>query len=422
MTHRESTKPALLAAAVVVFVLGGASSAECRSRLIGARAERRGAVLELHFAVKGKPRWHLNRHRDQLWIDLDRTTSELPPRPLFGSESPPLKLVRAEATDGGARLSLEVSGRTDYAIAMLPDELVIRLARADAVPNLAAPVLVRRGASRQPSADAVSADRDAVAARTSEPDGAPGEAAFSRVKIEVPPALGLGRAQVVVDPGHGGADPGTISEDGIREKDLALQISLRLAHALERGGVRVRLTREGDYFLPLPERTRIANRAGADLFVSIHLNSSPNADTTGIEAYYLNNTTDRATIRLARMENDVGNAYGTPAGPNLNYILSDLRQEYKATESSALARMINAQAVAELRSSFGDTRGLGAKQGPFYVLVGAHMPAVLVECGFLSNLREAHRLTLPEYQQELAEGIAGAVIHHLKADAAVGNL
>ncbi len=194
--------------------------------------------------------------------------------------------------------------------------------------------------------------------------------------------------------------------------------------ALRARGVRAQMTRDGDYFVALPERTRRANMADADLFVSIHLNSSPNRETSGIEVYYLNNTTDRATIRLARMENaGMNGASGAGADANLNYILADLRQNYKANESASLARMVDAQTVADLDSQFGsNVNPLGAKKGPFYVLVGAHMPAVLVECGFLSNAFEAARLSSARYQDVLADGIADAIVHYLSADAAVGNL
>jgi N-acetylmuramoyl-L-alanine amidase len=228
---------------------------------------------------------------------------------------------------------------------------------------------------------------------------------------------------VVIDPGHGGYDSGTEAAAPVLEKDLALQIALRLQGELEHRGVRAILTRTGDYFVTLAGRTELANKAGADLFISIHLNSSPAAATTGIETYYLNNTTDRATMRLAAMENASGGAYGTAAGGDLNYILSDMRQQYKANESVALASMIEAQTAADLNASLGlQVSALGAMRGPFYVLVGAQMPAVLVECGFLSNRDEAARLASVQYQQVLAEGIAEAVVHYFNADAAVGNL
>jgi N-acetylmuramoyl-L-alanine amidase len=227
----------------------------------------------------------------------------------------------------------------------------------------------------------------------------------------------------MIDPGHGGYDPGTQSSAGAQEKDLALQIATRLKAALEARGIRAELTRSTDVFISLAERTRIANSAGADLFVSIHLNSSPNSDTTGIEVYYLNNTTDRATIRLARMENGGADGYGAPDASNLNYILTDLRQNYKASEAASLARMIDAQTVADLDAGLGlNVNALGAKMGPFYVLVGAHMPAVLVECGFMSNAAEATRLESPDYQDVLAHAIATSVADYFDADMAAGNL
>jgi N-acetylmuramoyl-L-alanine amidase len=231
------------------------------------------------------------------------------------------------------------------------------------------------------------------------------------------------RPMVVIDAGHGGHDPGTEAAGDAAEKDIALQIALRLHNALIADGIDARMTRADDTFLTLAERTQLANSNRADLFVSIHLNSSPDADTTGIETYYLNNTTDRATIRLARMENGVAGGYGAPGEPNLNYILTDLRQQDKANESASLARMIEAETVADIDASMGlRVNELGAKQGPFYVLVGALMPSVLVECGFLSNPGEARLLESPAYQQALADGIARAVVHYFKADAAVGNL
>jgi N-acetylmuramoyl-L-alanine amidase len=228
---------------------------------------------------------------------------------------------------------------------------------------------------------------------------------------------------VMIDPGHGGYDPGTEAAGTVAEKEVALTIASMLRDALNARGVNAQMTRRDDVFVSLGTRTQMANRAQADLFISIHLNSSPEAATAGIETYYLNNTTDRATMRLARMENGGASGYSAGRGANLDYILTDLRQGYKANESASIARMIEAEAVADIDSDLGLTvNELGAKMGPFYVLVGAEMPAVLVECGFLSNPEEARRLTAPRYQQAIADGIATAVVHYFNADAAVGNL
>ena len=392
------------------------------SVLTSARIERRGPALELHFGFSGPtPRLDLSTHGSELWIELAHARIAIPPRPLFGQEAAPIVSVRAIQVDGGSRIVVEVIGKSDYAIARLKDrnEIVLRVATADTDPNLAAPIIVHHDAPRRP---APSIARPVVPMPRDNPRAV-------SVALPLAPATGNednrgpGNFLVMIDPGHGGYDPGTQSSAGVAEKDLALQIATRLKAALEARGIRAELTRSTDVFISLAERTRIANSAGADLFVSIHLNSSPNADTTGIEVYYLNNTTDRATIRLARMENGGADGYGAPDASNLNYILTDLRQNYKASEAASLAKMIDAQTVADLDAGLGlNVNALGAKMGPFYVLVGAHMPAVLVECGFMSNAAEADRLASAQYQDVMAGAIATAVVHYFNADLAVGNL
>ncbi|MGA7871168.1 MAG: N-acetylmuramoyl-L-alanine amidase [Candidatus Binatus sp.] len=393
------------------------------SILTSARIEHRGQTLEIHFGFTGSvPRLNLGTHGSELWIDLGRTHIGIPPRPLFGYETAPILSVRAIQSDSGSRVVVEVIGKSDYAIARLRDrnEIVLRVAATGADPNIAAPIIVHN-APRRPAPSVARPVAFATAENPRPVSTAPPIAS-------APIALNEdnrqpGRFLVMIDPGHGGYDPGTQSSAGAMEKDFALQIATRLKAALEARGIRAELTRSTDVFISLAERTQIANRAGADLFVSIHLNSSPNNDTTGIEVYYLNNTTDRATIRLARMENGGADGYGTPNDANLNYILTDLRQNYKAIEAASLARMIDAQTVADLDAGLGlNVNALGAKMGPFYVLVGAHMPAVLVECGFMSNAAEAARLESAQYQDLLAGAIATAVVHYFNADLAVGNL
>jgi N-acetylmuramoyl-L-alanine amidase len=317
-----------------------------------------------------------------------------------------------------------VTGKCDYVVGRRRDQLIVSLARRGAAANLAEafasppairthPAEIRR---KMASAQApIQALERKQLARADYPPSAPPPAAAVAPQIQ-------GRPVVVVDPGHGGHDPGTRSDSGVLEKDLALQIASRVADALARRGVNPVLTRNRDEYLSLAQRTAIANQARAELFVSVHLNWSPNPRTTGIEVYYLNNTTDRATIRLARMENAAGGGVA-PSDSNLHYILSDLRQQYKATESALLAQVMEQQTVEALQAGFGnDIRGLGAKRGPFYVLVGPEIPAVLVECGFLSNSAETQRLAAPQYQQRLAEALAMAVVHYLNQDVTAGTL
>jgi N-acetylmuramoyl-L-alanine amidase len=391
--------------------------------LTSARIEHRGQTLELHFGFSGPaPRLDLSIHGSELWIALGRTRVAVPPRPLYGYESAPISSVRAIQSDTNSRIVVEVMGKSDYAIARLRDrnEIVLRVATTGADPNIAAPIIVHN-APRRP-APPVARPVAFAPAENPRPLSIPQPIAPAPVALnEDHPQPG--HFLVMIDPGHGGYDPGTESSAGVMEKDLALQIATRLKAALEARGIRAELTRSTDVFISLAERTRIANSAGADLFVSIHLNSSPNTDTTGIEVYYLNNTTDRATIRLARMENGGADGYGTSNDSNLNYILTDLRQNYKAIEAASLARMIDAQTVADLDTGLGlNVNALGAKMGPFYVLVGAHMPAVLVECGFMSNAAEAARLESAQYQDVLAGATAAAVVHYFNGDLAAGDL
>jgi N-acetylmuramoyl-L-alanine amidase len=419
----EAVKRTVLAVAVAaiaeVALVPLAPADVARPVLNSTTIKQSGPTSELHFGFDGPvPRLELSAHGNELWIGLARTHIAILPRPLFGEEVAPIKSVRTidGASGGGkSRIVVEVIGKADYAVARLPHEIILRIAPSGADPNIAAPVIVHR--------DAPTPNRRApqyVEPASTHPQPQPQASAETVIASrETAP----GHPLVVIDPGHGGYDPGTQSSSGVLEKDLALQIAMRLKSSLESRGIRAEITRDSDIFLSLPERTRIANRDGADLFVSIHLNSSPNTETTGIEVYYLNNTTDRATIRLARMENAGADGYGAPGASNLNYILTDLRQNYKASEAASLAKMIDAQTVADLDAGLGlNVNALGAKMGPFYVLVGAHMPAVLVECGFLSNPGEARQLEGAGYQDLLAGGIATAVVHYFNADLAVGNL
>lgn len=388
--------------------------------LAGASIEHRGQLVELHFELRGPTQWRLGRHGSQLWIDLDDTHLEIPPRPLFGRETAPIGVVRAiDAGAGRARITIEVSEKSDYAVGRMSDELLIRLAPAGKVPDIAAPIPIRFAPPRSRN-DGESGAEPIRRGASGIPKATSGNPPIDSV---ITPNDAARQARVVIDAGHGGYDPGARSAAGLSEKDCALQIARRLADTLRARGVNASLTRDGDSFLSLAERTRLANRAGADLFISIHLNWSPNPAASGIEVYYLNNTTDRATIRLARMENFSGAGDGAAPKSGLNYILSDLTQNYKADESASLARTIGVQTAADLRAAFGITvQDLGAKRGPFYVLVGAHMPAVLVECGFLSNPQEARRLSSPQYQAQFAAAIAAAVMGYLNGDAAGGNL
>jgi N-acetylmuramoyl-L-alanine amidase len=206
---------------------------------------------------------------------------------------------------------------------------------------------------------------------------------------------------VVLDPGHGGKDPGAVGPRGLTEKEVNLDIAKRLKRALEARGVRVILTRDRDVFVSLEERTAIANINNADIFVSIHANASPHRGARGIETYFLNATDDEQILRVASKENGIPLSQMTV----LEKILFDLDATDNATRSIPLANAIQAALVKSLRNRYGRVNNLGAKPGPFYVLVGAKMPAVLVETSFISNPREEARLRSRAYRHRIANAI-----------------
>ena len=234
------------------------------------------------------------------------------------------------------------------------------------------------------------------------------------------PSLPGLRPKIVLDPGHGGRDPG--ARGFAVEKDVTLSIARRLATLLrDRLKAEVILTRSDDATLPLAARTARANGEAADLFLSIHANASPSGRQHGVETYYLNNTNDHATMRLAAMEN--GLDLLTPArGADLRYILSDLVQVGKMEESIALATALQRGVVDHLREDYAGVSDLGVKQGPFYVLVGAYMPCVLVEASFLTHASEGRRLAGRTYQQAVAEGLYRGIARFLAGNRRVQTL
>jgi len=219
-----------------------------------------------------------------------------------------------------------------------------------------------------------------------------------------PAAVARHDLKIVLDPGHGGTDPG--AEGFAVEKHVTLAITRRLARLLEqRLGATVVLTRSADRTLPLAARTARANREGADLFVSVHANASPGGRLHGVETYYLDPHGDHATLRLASMENGLDLLHPRTQKTGLRYILSDLVQVGKMEESAALARTVQHALVRHLRERYGGVKDLGVKRGPFYVLVGAYMPCVLVETAFLTHPVEGRRLARDEYRTDVAEGL-----------------
>jgi N-acetylmuramoyl-L-alanine amidase len=226
--------------------------------------------------------------------------------------------------------------------------------------------------------------------------------------------LALGVRRVVIDPGHGGKDygaPGYLR--GVHEKQVSLQIARQLAKKIKAElGLEVILTRNGDRFLTLEERTAFANTKSADLFISIHTNASRDRRAYGIETYFLNLATDEEAIRVAAMEN----ATSTKNISDLQKILYDLMQNAKINESSRLAAYVQSSMIGHLKNKrYSRIKSKGVKQAPFYVLLGAQMPSILIETAFISNARECKRLVSPKFQERLAEGIVEGIRSYIKA-------
>ena len=210
---------------------------------------------------------------------------------------------------------------------------------------------------------------------------------------------GARRPVIIIDPGHGGDDLGAPGVGGMLEKDVVLAISGYLsAYLQENLNAVVRLTRDQDVFIPLPERTSIANDYEADVFISLHANASPRHKLSGFEIYYLDNTQDAGSKKLAERENTAGQG----ASSDLGFILSDLIQNHKMPDSIKLARNISEAVDSFILTSWPGTANLGVKKGPFFVLVGAHMPCVLVELFFIDNKYDGEKLMKPAFQKDLA--------------------
>jgi N-acetylmuramoyl-L-alanine amidase len=212
--------------------------------------------------------------------------------------------------------------------------------------------------------------------------------------------------RIVVDPGHGGHDPGAVGPSGLQEKEVVLAIGLKLRELLkDELGLDVVMTRSTDVFIPLEERTAIANKVNADLFLSVHANAAPNRNAAGIETYYLNLAKTEKAAQLAAKENGTS----LEKVSVLQAILFDLMANYKLNDSAHLADEVQKSLFKKAHSHFADIKNLGVKQGPFYVLVGATMPSILVETAFLSNTQEEARLNDPAYRDLTAEGILDGV-------------
>jgi len=218
---------------------------------------------------------------------------------------------------------------------------------------------------------------------------------------------------IVLDPGHGGKDPGAVSKDGrTKEKDITLQVANLLKKRLLSTAprVKVEMTRTEDTFLTLQERTALANSLNADLFISLHCNADSDSSSRGVETFYLSKASSPRAMRMAARENGIPLATMT----DLQATLLDLMLTSKKSESDKLAKTVHNCMVKNLAKAAPKVRDRGIKRAPFYVLLGAKMPAILVECAFISNGREERKLTSTKYLDSVALGIAKGAATYLR--------
>jgi len=226
-------------------------------------------------------------------------------------------------------------------------------------------------------------------------------------------ALGLKIGRIVIDAGHGGHDTGTIGPNGLMEKDLCLDVALRLGKMIEERlpGTEVIYTRQDDTFIPLEERTAIANEAKADLFISIHANSSPDSSARGVETYYLNFSPSPEAMEVAARDNATaqGNVH------QLEDLIQRIAKNEKIEESRELASDIQDSLTKRLQKTNRSIRDRGVRKAPFVVLIGANMPSVLAEISFISNPTDELSLRRPDGRDRVADGLYKGIESYLKS-------
>ncbi|MGA7884671.1 MAG: N-acetylmuramoyl-L-alanine amidase [Acidobacteriaceae bacterium] len=268
------------------------------------------------------------------------------------------------------------------------------------VPRSVASTAVRN----KPSA-AVPATTATMASPAIQPAPVPTSVPTSMVR-----ALGLKINRIVIDAGHGGHDSGTLGPGGIEEKDVVLDVALRLGRLLhERLGSEVIYTRKTDTFIPLETRTAIANQAQADLFISIHANSSSDPTVNGVETYYLNFTTSADALQVAARENAVSNE----SIFQLSSLVKRIAMDTKIDESREFAADVNESLYDGLEQGSPAMRNRGVKKAPFVVLIGANMPSILAEISFLTNPEAAEDLRRPAYRERIAEALYRGVAEYV---------
>jgi N-acetylmuramoyl-L-alanine amidase len=311
---------------------------------------------------------------------------------LYRKQPPPAILKIARASHNSSNIHETTELRGPEASAVEPDGLSDTLVR----PSQHAALKVSKSTSK------ADLDQPAIAPQPTHD----GQSTLTR-------ALGLKIGRIVIDAGHGGHDTGTIGPTGLMEKDLCLDVALRLSKIIKQRlpGAEVVLTRSDDSFIPLEERTAIANEAHADLFISIHANSSQDHGARGIETYYLNLKGSPEAMEVAARENAVANV----GIHDLEDLVKKIARNEKIDESREFAEDIQASLSQRVQKGNKTVKNRGVRKAPFVVLIGADMPSILTEISFLSNPADEQLLKQPENRQRVAEGLYQGVASYLQS-------
>jgi N-acetylmuramoyl-L-alanine amidase len=431
------------------FLFAGFIAAEPagRSSVTGIRFWSLGDATRVVVETTGDFQLHSDRigNPDRLFFDLQGARMRLGRK---GQHTVPvgdhlLKQIRvAETLPGVTRVVFDLETGVDFNASQLtnPDRLIIELRPAASVPPVpvpdlpVAPPVISQGMPASQSVAAAVVPASAAVAKPALAEARTAEALLSakaatrpsqlpdttnlKTKTVTPLAspraaklggsqsltrvLGLKVGRIVIDPGHGGHDTGTAGGGGLYEKDLVLDVARRLGALIEtRMGAEVVFTRSDDTFIPLEVRTQMANERRADLFLSIHANSSPARTSSGVETYYLNFTTSNEALAVAAREN----ASSQKAVYELKDLLQKIALQDKVDESREFAAKVQQALFATSARANRRTRDRGVKKAPFVVLIGASMPSVLAEIGFISNPKDEALFKRPDFRQKIAEGL-----------------
>ena len=350
------------------------------------------------------------------------STSTLPPMPVTDGSAgfglPPKRTESAAAANAVARPRVVVSAKPtiakpvpNYVTSTTTPEGGREVASVSDGPDVIAatahptskPVVDRASRTKNGKAkpaDVTSATRaDNASPASPAPPTADGQSTLMR-------ALGLKIGRIVIDAGHGGHDSGTLGPEGIEEKDVVLDVALRLGRLLhDRLGAEVVYTRADDTFIPLETRTAIANKAQADLFISVHANSSQDPSARGVEVYYLNFTSDPEAMQVASREN----AVSSQRVNQLSDLVKKIALKDKIDERRERAADVDQSRYAGLKKGNNGLKDRGVKKAPFVVLIGANMPSILAEISFVTNPEDEAKLDTPEYRERVAESLYGGI-------------